>query len=50
VLKEFKHKDLPIMYNINIGHAYPIGILPLGTNIEVDFDNKKITLLESATK
>ncbi len=50
VMKEFKHEDLPIMYNINIGHATPIGIIPLGTNIKVDYTNKKIILIESATK
>lgn len=50
VLKEFNKESLPVIYNINIGHAYPTGILPLGTNIEIDLDNKKIVLLESATK
>ena len=50
VMKEFNHEELPILYNINIGHAYPIGIIPLGIDIEVDFTNKRITLIESATK
>ena len=50
VLKEYNKEELPVMYNINIGHAYPIGIVPLGIKIQVDFDNKKIKLLESATK
>lgn len=50
VLKEFKKENLPVLYNINIGHAYPIGILPLGTEIEIDFTNKKISLIESPTK
>lgn len=50
VLKEFKHEDLPVLYNINIGHAYPNGVLPLGSQIEVDYTNKKIKSLESATK
>ena len=50
VMKEYNCEKLPILYNINIGHAYPTGILPLGTNIEIDFDNKKIHLLESPTK
>ncbi len=49
VLKEYNNEDLPILYNINIGHAYPTGILPLGTNVEVDFTKKKIKLVESAT-
>ena len=39
---EAQRKDLPIMYNINIGHADPMSILPIGDEIVVDFDNKKI--------
>lgn len=41
VMKEFHHEDLPILYNVNIGHAYPTGILPLGTNVEINYDTKK---------
>ena len=50
VLKEFGREDLPVLYNINIGHAYPIGVLPLGTNIKIDYDRKTITILELPTK
>ena len=50
VLKEFHQEQLPILYNINIGHAFPIGVLPLGIDIEVDYDQLKIKFLESATK
>lgn len=28
----------------------PIGILPIGTDVEVDFDNKTITLVECPIK
>lgn len=49
VMKEYNHLNLPILYNINIGHAFSTGIMPLGTEIEVDYDNRKIKLLESAT-
>lgn len=49
VLKEFNKEMLPVLYNVNIGHSEPIGILPLGTEIEVDFDKKKIYLKESPT-
>lgn len=49
VMKEYKHLNLPILYNINIGHAFSTDIMPLGIEIEVDYDNKKIRLLESAT-
>ena len=47
VLKEYCLEELPIIYNVNIGHAYPTGILPLGSDIEIDFDSKKILLVES---
>lgn len=50
VMKEFKREELPILYNVNIGHAYPTGILPFGTEIEIDYTNKKITLIENPVK
>ena len=49
VLLEYHLPDLPVLYNINVGHASPIGIIPLGTKVLVDFDNKRIQLIESAT-
>ena len=48
VLSEYHRNDLPVLYNINIGHAFPNGILPLGTDVTVDFDNKKIYLTEQS--
>ncbi|MBQ9318106.1 MAG: LD-carboxypeptidase [Bacilli bacterium] len=50
VLKEYHQEELPVLYNINIGHSDPVGLLPLGTKIQIDYTNKKITLLEAATK
>ncbi len=41
--------DLPILYNVNVGHAYPIGLFPLGLEYEIDCDRKTFTLLEPAT-
>jgi len=41
--------ELPILYNVNVGHAYPIGLFPLGLEYEIDCDRKTFTLLESAT-
>ena len=41
--------DLPILYNANVGHAYPIGVLPLGLRYEIDCGRKTFTLLEPAT-
>lgn len=42
--------DLPILYNVNVGHAYPIGVFPLGLQYEMDCENKRFTLLEAATE
>lgn len=50
VLKEFNREDMPVLYNANFGHSSPIGVIPYGINCELDVDNKKITLLESAVK
>lgn len=45
-----KHNDIPIIYNVNFGHAYPIGIIPFGLKCKLDCDNKKITILEKFTE
>lgn len=50
IVDEGKHANLPIIYNVNFGHAEPIGVMPLGVKCELDCDNKTITLLEPATK
>ena len=42
--------DLPILYNVNVGHAYPIGVFPLGLKYEIDCVHKTLTLLEPATE
>ncbi|MBR5342856.1 MAG: LD-carboxypeptidase [Oscillospiraceae bacterium] len=41
--------ELPILYNVNVGHSYPIGLFPLGLRYELDCDNRRLTLLEPAT-
>lgn len=41
--------ELPILYNVNVGHSYPIGLFPLGLRYELDCDRKRLTLLEPAT-
>ena len=46
---EEKLHDLPVFYNVNFGHARPIGILPYGIQVELYCDRKSITFLESAT-
>lgn len=50
VAVEAGRPDLPIIYNVNVGHAYPIGVFPLGLKYEIDCDKKTFTLLESATE
>lgn len=50
VAEEEKLIDLPIIYNVNFGHAIPIGVIPYGVKAEIDCDNKRIVLLESATE
>lgn len=47
---EAKRPDLPILYNVNIGHAYPITILPIGERVQIDCERKTLTLMEQATK
>ena len=42
--------ELPILCNVNFGHAEPIGILPYGALCRLDADHKTLTLLESATE
>lgn len=42
--------ELPILYNVNFGHAEPIGVLPIGARCRLDADRKTLTLLESATE
>lgn len=38
--------DLPILYNVNAGHAYPIGLFGFGLEYELDCDRKTLRLLE----
>lgn len=47
--QEAKHPEIPILYNVNFGHAEPIGIIPYGVKCRLDADKKTLTLLEPAT-
>ena len=47
---EAGHPELPILCNVNFGHAEPICVLPIGAMCRLDADDKTITLLESATE
>lgn len=47
--EEAGHPELPILFNVNFGHAEPIGIIPYGVKCRLDADKKTLTLLEPAT-
>ncbi|MBQ9458687.1 MAG: LD-carboxypeptidase [Oscillospiraceae bacterium] len=40
--------ELPILCNVNVGHAEPIGVLPIGVRARLDAEKKTLTLLEPA--
>ncbi len=41
--------ELPILWNVNVGHAYPIGLFGLGLRYEIDCEAKSLCLLEPGT-
>ncbi len=45
-LKVIGKYGIPILYNINFGHAHPKCILAYGAEIEVDYDEKRIQYCE----
>ena len=50
IVAEEEHlTELPIIYNVNIGHAKPIGILPYGIETELNCSEKTIRFLEPPT-
>lgn len=44
--EEAGRPELPILYNVNIGHTDPMCILPLGQKIKVDLEQRKIIFVE----
>ncbi len=46
--EELAEFDFPVFYNLNIGHAYPHAILPLGAKIELNPNTKTIIIKNSA--
>ena len=48
VVNEEELTRLPILYNVNFGHAAPIGVFPLGVEAELDCRNLTLTLTENA--
>ena len=49
VTRIYNCEQLPIISNCHFGHAWLWNILPLGINVEIDCNNKKICFLESST-
>ncbi|MGN0144463.1 MAG: S66 peptidase family protein [Clostridium sp.] len=45
-LEVINNKELPILYNVNFGHALPRCVLPYGAEVQVDITKKSITLME----
>ncbi|MDR1606481.1 MAG: LD-carboxypeptidase [Streptococcaceae bacterium] len=45
-----KAQDLPILYNMNFGHAHPRAILPIGQAVTVDLDRKTVSLTQSLAR
>lgn len=41
----FRDKDLPVLYNVNFGHALPRAILPYGAHVRVDAVKQEILFL-----
>ena len=48
--KEAGREDMPILYNLNFGHASPVCVLPYGVKAEINCDLKTFTLLEPAVR
>jgi muramoyltetrapeptide carboxypeptidase LdcA involved in peptidoglycan recycling len=40
--------DLPIITNMDFGHTSPMFVLPYGVQAEIDFENKRFSILEIA--
>ena len=48
--KEAGCPDLPILWNVNAGHAYPTGVFPLGLRYRIDCEARQLRLLEPAAE
>ena len=46
--EEAGRKELPIVYNMNFGHASPICVIPYGIEVEIDCESKKVMIKEPA--
>ncbi len=47
ILKAYAVKyDLPVLCNVNFGHAYPRTVIPYGLDMSIDFDEKRLMINE----
>lgn len=46
----FSKKGIPVLYNLNFGHSAPRCFIPYGIKVEIDLNNKSVTLLEKPFK
>lgn len=46
-VKVIDNRDLPILYNVNFGHATPRCVMPYGVNVRVDVQEKRIIFQEA---
>ncbi len=47
VIKVIDNKELPVICNVNFGHAYPRCVLPYGVEAEVNLEEESITIVET---
>lgn len=45
ILLDVIDTDIPILYNLNVGHATPRAIIPLGVKAQVDANEQVIRFL-----
>ena len=50
ICKYYGKQEMPIIYNCHFGHAWLWNILPIGCNIEIDCENRKLTLKENCVE
>ncbi|MGY3704336.1 carboxypeptidase [Vagococcus martis] len=48
LVKVVDNEELPVVCNVNFGHATPRCVLPYGVRVQVDSEKQEIRLLESA--
>lgn len=47
ILAVIDNPDLPVVYNVNFGHATPMCVLPYGIKVKVDAEKQEIVFIEN---